>query len=35
MTRLKINLMAGGESTERGIALQSDEKIKAALDHTK
>ena len=35
MTRLKIALMAGGDSPERGIALQSAAQIEAALDHTK
>ena len=35
MTRLKIALLAGGDSPERGIALQSAAQIEAALDHTK
>ena len=35
MTRLKIALMAGGDSPERGIALLSAAQIEAALDHTK
>lgn len=35
MTRLKIALVAGGDSPERGIALQSAAQIEAALDHTK
>ena len=35
MTRLKIALMAGGDSPEREIALQSAAQIEAALDHTK
>lgn len=35
MTRLKIALMAGGDSPERGIALQSAAQIEAALDHSK
>ena len=32
MTRLKIALMAGGDSPERGIALQSAAQIASALD---
>ena len=35
MTRLKIALLAGGDSPEREIALQSAAQIEAALDHTK
>ncbi|WP_337658133.1 D-alanine--D-alanine ligase family protein [Alistipes sp.] len=35
MTRLKIALLAGGDSPERGIALQSAAQIEAALDHSK
>ncbi len=35
MTRLKIALLAGGDSPERGIALQSAAQIEAALDHEK
>ena len=35
MTRLKIALMAGGDSPEREIALQSAALIEAALDHSK
>ncbi|HIY15340.1 MAG TPA: D-alanine--D-alanine ligase [Candidatus Alistipes cottocaccae] len=35
MTRLKIALMAGGDSPEREIALQSAAQIEAALDHSK
>lgn len=35
MERLKIALMAGGDSPEREIALQSAAQIEAALDHTK
>lgn len=35
MTRLKIALVAGGDSPERGIALQSAAQIEAALDHSK
>lgn len=35
MTRLKIALMAGGDSPEREIALQSAAQIEAALDHEK
>ena len=35
MTRLKIALMAGGDSPEREIALQSAAQIEAALDHAK
>ena len=33
--RLKIALLAGGDSSERGIALQSAAQIEAALDKTK
>ena len=32
MTRLKIALMAGGDSPEREIALQSAAQIESALD---
>ena len=35
MTRLKIALLAGGDSPEREIALQSAAQIEAALDHSK
>lgn len=35
MTRLKIALLAGGDSPEREIALQSAAQIEAALDHAK
>ena len=35
MTRLKIALLAGGDSPEREIALQSAALIEAALDHSK
>jgi len=35
MTRLKIALMAGGDSPEREIALQSAAQIESALDHEK
>ena len=35
MTRLKIALMAGGDSPERGIALQSAAQIASALDPAK
>lgn len=35
MTLLKIALLAGGDSPEREIALQSAAQIEAALDHTK
>ena len=35
MTRLKIALLAGGNSPEREIALQSAAQIEAALDHSK
>ncbi|MEG1863758.1 MAG: D-alanine--D-alanine ligase [Alistipes sp.] len=35
MTRLKIALLAGGDSPEREIALQSAAQIEAALDKTK
>lgn len=35
MTRLKIALMAGGDSSEREIALQSAAQIEAALDPAK
>lgn len=35
MTRLKIALLAGGDSPEREIALQSAAQIEAALDHQK
>ena len=35
MERLKIALLAGGDSPEREIALQSAAQIEAALDHTK
>ena len=35
MTRLKIALMAGGDSPEREIALQSAALIEVALDHSK
>lgn len=35
MKRLKIALMAGGDSSEREIALQSAAQIHAALDHEK
>ncbi len=35
MARLKIALLAGGDSPEREIALQSAAQIEAALDHTK
>ncbi|MEG0789330.1 MAG: D-alanine--D-alanine ligase [Alistipes sp.] len=35
MTRIKIALVAGGDSSEREIALQSAAQIEAALDHTK
>ncbi len=35
MTRLKIALLAGGDSSEREIALQSAAQIEAALDHEK
>ena len=35
MTRLKIALLAGGDSPEREIALQSAAQIEAALDHEK
>ena len=35
MIRLKIALLAGGDSPEREIALQSAAQIEAALDHTK
>ncbi len=35
MERLKIALMAGGDSSEREIALQSAAQIEAALDHEK
>ena len=35
MTRLKIALMAGGDSPERGVAPHSAAQIEAALDHTK
>lgn len=35
MERLKIALMAGGDSPEREIALQSAAQIEAALDHSK
>lgn len=35
MTRLKIALLAGGDSPEREIALQSAAQIESALDHTK
>ncbi|WP_418991302.1 D-alanine--D-alanine ligase [Alistipes sp.] len=35
MERLKIALLAGGDSPEREIALQSAAQIEAALDHSK
>ena len=35
MTRLKIALMAGGDSPERELALQSAAQIESALDHEK
>ncbi len=35
MNRLRIALLAGGDSSEREIALQSAAQIEAALDHTK
>ena len=35
MTRLNIALLAGGDSSEREIALQSAAQIEAALDHEK
>ena len=35
MRRLKIALLAGGDSPEREIALQSAAQIEAALDHSK
>ena len=35
MNRLRIALLAGGNSSEREIALQSAAQIEAALDHTK
>lgn len=35
MEKLKIALLAGGDSPEREIALQSAAQIEAALDHTK
>ena len=35
MNRLRIALLAGGNSSERGIALQSAAQIEAALDHEK
>lgn len=35
MERVKIALLAGGDSPEREIALQSAAQIEAALDHTK
>lgn len=35
MTRLRIALLAGGDSSEREIALQSAAQIEAALDHAK
>ncbi len=35
MTKLKIALLAGGDSSEREIALQSAAQIEAALDHEK
>ncbi len=35
MNRLRIALLAGGDSSEREIALQSASQIEAALDHTK
>ncbi|MEG0498679.1 MAG: D-alanine--D-alanine ligase, partial [Alistipes sp.] len=35
MKQLKIALLAGGDSSEREIALQSAAQIEAALDHTK
>ncbi|WP_295937463.1 D-alanine--D-alanine ligase [uncultured Alistipes sp.] len=35
MNRLKIALLAGGDSSEREIALQSAAQIESALDHTK
>ncbi len=35
MERLRIALLAGGDSSEREIALQSAAQIEAALDHTK
>ncbi|MEG2614142.1 MAG: D-alanine--D-alanine ligase [Alistipes sp.] len=35
MKQLKIALLAGGNSSEREIALQSAAQIEAALDHTK
>ena len=35
MKRLHIALLAGGNSSERGIALQSAAQIAAALDHEK
>ena len=35
MTKLRIALLAGGNSSEREIALQSAQQIEQALDHTK
>ena len=35
MQRLKIALLAGGDSSEREIALQSAAQIEAALDRAK